>query len=201
MVYKIPPGGEVNHIQPVAYYVLNVSTQANLVLCFHLLRAKCQYSSLSRNMASLATCKMSILKLVSYYAFICYVQNVNTQACLVLRFHLLRAKCQYSSLSRNMASLATCKMSILKLVSYYAFICYVQNVNTQASLVLCFHLLRAKCQYLSLSRILLSFATCKMSILMLVSYYAFICYVQNVNTQACLVIWLHLLRAKCQYSS
>ena len=24
MVYKIPPGGEVNHIQPVAYYIFSV---------------------------------------------------------------------------------------------------------------------------------------------------------------------------------
>ena len=94
------------------------------VLWLHLLRAKCQYSSLSRNMASLATCKMSKLKLVSYYGFICYVQNVNTQASLVLWLHSVRAKWQYSSYSCIMASLATCKMSMLKLVSYYAFICY-----------------------------------------------------------------------------
>ena len=26
MVYKIPPGGEVNHIQPVAYHTLKVGT-------------------------------------------------------------------------------------------------------------------------------------------------------------------------------
>ena len=29
MVYKIPPGGEVNHIQPVAYYSYKITLMNN----------------------------------------------------------------------------------------------------------------------------------------------------------------------------
>ena len=31
MVYKIPPGGEVNHIQPVAYYGLHFQKSCHLL--------------------------------------------------------------------------------------------------------------------------------------------------------------------------
>ena len=34
MVYKIPPGGEVNHIQPVAYIILMLNC-FKLVKCHH----------------------------------------------------------------------------------------------------------------------------------------------------------------------
>ena len=63
MVYKIPPGGEVNHIQPVAY--VYIILKLSMILFFSCLLSICSAEILTRRSKSYLINKISMRNITS----------------------------------------------------------------------------------------------------------------------------------------